>query len=305
MKKIIMLTMLSVLMSNSSCSQNKNKEIMQEKNNLGELYKNVKSYKEQPEYWIFIHSNNCSYVATINDMPIYTDFNDGSMKSLSFPLNTLLTKTGPYALKLRLLPKQDEDFNLDTKIEKGSKIQVKISRTANKQESIILDETVAVDESGFPLIEKNYNFNIDVPYSLTGWSKSVDLKKEDEEKLTKEVVDFYQKMMLLYEKKQIAEISSLYYPRQLENAQALYSSTKQDSEKLVSKLQQDVNQVQDFKLEDYKLQFYADGKVVGLIRTDGEFLGKSAFLGLTEEDFYIYSLLLHRPKPGSKLEVIR
>ena len=110
---------MALAMSNSSCSQNQKKETMQEQNNLSELYKKVKSYKEQPEYWIFIHSNNCSYVATINDMPIYTDFNDGNMKSLSFPLNPLLPNTGAYTLKLALLPKQDDDFNLDSKIEKS------------------------------------------------------------------------------------------------------------------------------------------------------------------------------------------
>lgn len=296
---------MTILMSNSSCSQNKKEEKMQEKNNLSELYKKIKVYKEQPEYWIFIHSNNCSYTATINDMPVYTDFNDGSMKSLSFPLNPLLPNSGPYILKLRLLPKQDENFNLGSKIEKDSKIQIKISRSANKEEKIILDETVSVNESGLPVIEKNFNFNIDVPYSVAGWSKGTDLKNEDEEKLTKEVAEFYLKMMNLYEKKQIAEISNLYYHRQLENAQSLYSSTKEDSDKLVAKLNQDVNQVQNFKLEDYKLQFYGNGKVVGLIRTDGEFLGKSAFLGLTDEDFFIYSLLLHRPKSGASLEVIR
>lgn len=304
MKKIVVLITMALAMSNSSCSQNQKKETMQEQNNLSELYKNIKSYKEQPEYWIFIHSNNCSYVATINDMPIYTDFNDGNMKSLSFPLNPLLPKTGKYSLKLSLLPKQDDNFNLDSKIEKDSKIQVKISRSANKQETIILDETVAITQE-LPYLEKNFDITIDVPYSLKGWSNSTDLKKEDEDKLTKEVADFYQKMMNLYQKKQVSEISSLYYPRQLENAQALYSSTKEDSDKLVAKLNQDVNQEQELKLEDYKLQFYGNGKVVGLVRTDGEFLGKSAFLGLTDEDFFIYSLLLHRPKAGVPLEIIR
>lgn len=305
MRKLILVLSLTVLMSHSSCSQNKNKETMQEKNNLNELYKKIKAYKEEPEYWIFIHSNNCSYVATINDMPIYTDFNDGSMKSLSFPLNPLLPNSGDYGLKIALLPKQDEEFNLESKIEKNSSIQIKISRTVNKQEKIVLDETVSIHEDSPPYLEKLYNFKIDVPYALPGWSKSADLKKEDEELLKKEVADFYQKMMQLYEKKDIATISNLYYPRQLENAQTLYSSKKEDSEKLVAKLNEDVNQVQNFKLEDYKLQFYANGKVVGLIRTDGEFLGKSAFLGLTDEKFYIYSLLLHRPKAGASLEVIR
>lgn len=276
-----------------------------EENNLRELYKAIKTYKEQPEYWIFIHSNNCSYVATINDMPIYTDFNDGSMKSLSFPLNPLLLSSGSYGLKITLLPKQDSEFNLASKIEKNSSVQVKISRTLNKEEKVVLDETFSITEDSQAQLEKIYDFKVDVPYTLLGWSKSNDLKKEDKNQLLKDVVGFYQNMMHLYQKKDISAISTSYHLRQLENAQALYSSKKEDSEKLATKLNKDINLFQNFKLENYKLQFYANGQVVGLIRTDGEFLGKSAFLGLTDQNFYIYPLLLHRPKPGAPLAVIR
>jgi len=300
MKTIIVLLSLTILMPYSSYSQNK------DANSLDDgLYKKIKAYKEQPEYWIFIHSNNCSYTATVNDMPIYTDFNDGSMKSLSFPLNPLLPTSGTYGLKLRVLPKQDDTFNLASKIEKSSSIQIKISRTVGKEEKTILDETLSIKEDDLPYLEKTFNFNVEVPYSLTGWSKSTNLQKENEDGLKKEVADFYQNMMSLYEKREIAAISNIYYLRQLENAQTLYLSGKDDTEKLIAKLSEEINRVQKFRLEDYKLQFYANGKVVGLIRTDGEFLGKSAFLGLTEQKFFIYSLLLHRPKPGASLEVIR
>lgn len=215
-------------MFQSSYSQHKKS---MEENNLSELYKSIKTYKEQPEYWIFIHSNNCSYVATINDMPIYTDFNDGSMKSLSFPLNPLLLSNGSYGLKITLLPKQDSEFNLASKIEKNSSVQVKISRTLNKVENVVLDETFSVKEDSQVHLEKIYEFKVDVPYTLVGWSKSADLKKEDKSQLLKDVVGFYQNMMHLYKKKDIAAISTSYHLRQLEIAQALYSSKKEDSEK--------------------------------------------------------------------------
>lgn len=300
MKTIVILLSLTVLMPYSSYPQDQGANI------LGDgLYKKIKTYKEQPEYWIFIHSNNCSYTATINDMPIYADFNDGSMKSLSFPLNPLLPASGNYGLKLTLLPKQDGRFKLASKIEKNSSVQVRISRTVGKAEKTVLDETLSIKEDGLPYLEKTFDFNAEVPYSLTGWSKSTDLQKENGDQLKKEAADFYQNIMHLYEKRELAEISKIYYPRQLENAQALYLSAKEDDKKLMAKLGEEVNRVQKFRLEDYKLQFYANGKVVGLVRTDGEFLGKSAFLGLTEEKFFIYSLLLHRPKPGASLEVIR
>lgn len=288
---------------NSSCSQKKSQNMIN--NKFDDLYKNVLKYEEQPEYWIFIHSSNCSYVTTLNDMPIYTDFNDGSMKSLSFPLNPFILNSGSYNLKVRLVPRQDNDFNLLPLIEKGSSVRIKVSKTINKKEEIMLDEKISVENENLPFIEKKYLINFTVPYNLKGWLNGVDLAKEDKDKLQKEVVEFYLEMMDLYRSKNIEKISEVYYSRQAEIAQSLFSSNEKDSKVLIDNLNNDINREQSFSLTDYKMQLYGGGKVVGLIRTDGEFLGKSAFLGLTEEDFFIYPLLLYRPKPGAPLEVIR
>ncbi|MFD2940809.1 hypothetical protein [Flavobacterium notoginsengisoli] len=301
MKKILFLTLISI--TNLSCAQNNNQKT--EDFNLNTLYKKITIYNNKPEYWLFLHSNNCSYVVTLDDMPIYTDYNEGNMKSLSIPINNFLLESKKNELKVLILPKMDEKYHLDNVLESGFSLDVKVSRTENKKETIVFNKKISGAEQNESYKQIIIPFESSVPYKLTGWTDSVDLTKEDKEVLGREVETFYREMMNDYRDRKIENIQKKYYKRQFENAQSFYSSKKEDSDKIVSEINKDINKEQDLKLENYKLVFYGNGKVVGLVRTDGEFLGKSAFLGLTDEDFYIYSLLLHRPKAGGFLEVIR
>jgi uncharacterized protein (DUF2344 family) len=238
-------------------------------------------------------------------MPIYTDYNDGSMKSLSFPLNNFLLESKSHDLKISILPQIDDNYNLDTVLANEFSLDIKVARVENKQEAIIFNKKIYNSDHDEPFKQIVIPFQSNVPYKLKGWINSVDLTKQDREILKKEVESFYKEMMNDYRNKKVESIEKKYYNRQLENAQSFYLYKKEDSEKLLSEINKDVNKEQNLNLENYKLVFYGNGKVVGLIRTDGEFMGKSAFLGLTEEYYYSYSLLLHRPKVGGPLEVIR
>lgn len=302
MKKISLLVL--ILITNISCSQKNNNQKNKEFN-LNTLYQKLTIYNEKPEYWLFLHSNNCSYVVTLDDMPIYVDYDEGSMNSLSIPINNFILESGEHKVKVLILPTIDENYHLNSLLNNDYTLNIKISRTENKKEAIIFDKKISSTEQAEPFKQIIIPFESHVPYKLNGWSNSIDLTKQDREALEKEVVSFYKEIMDDYKNRKTEVIQSKYYNRQFENAQSLYSYKKEDSEKIAIGINKDVNKDQDLKLENYKLVFYGNGKVVGLIRTDGEFFGKSAFLGLTDEDFYVYSLLLHRPKANADLEVIR
>ena len=299
LKKISLLAL--VLITNISCSQKNNNKM----ENLNKIYEKVLTYNVKPEYWLFLHTSNCSYIITLDDMPIYTAYNDNSMKSLSIPLNNFILESKKHEIKVLILPKVDENYNLNKVLGNELSFDLKITRVENKKEEIVFNKKINYSDQNESFKQIIFPFESDVPYKLQGWTNSVDLTKQDSESLKREVESFYKEMMNDYRNKNIESIEKKYYNRQLENAQAFYLSKKEDSEKLISEINKDVNKEQNLTLENYKLVFYANGKVVGLIRTDGEFFGKSAFLGLTDEDFYIYSLLLHRPKLSSSLEVIR
>lgn len=303
MKRIFSIIFCFVFIFSYAQKEVKKKEMEDFK--LNKIYEKVKTYNEQPQYWLFLHSNNCSYIVTLDDMPIYTDYNDGSMKSLSVPLNNFILESKKHELNVLILPKIDENYNVEHFLANDFSLNIKVSRTQNKKEDIVFDKKISNSEENQSLKQVIIAFESNVPYMLKGWTNSIDLTKQDKKDLEKEVVSFYKEMIDDYKNQKIQNIERKYYKRQIENAQSFYLFKKEDSEKLISEINKDVYKEQNFSLDNYKLAFYGNGKVVGLIRTDGEFLGKSAFLGLTDEDFYIYSLLLHRPTVDAELEVIR
>lgn len=300
--KLLFITLLSV---HAFCAVDAQKTDVKT-NKLESIHQEIPHYQNQPQYWLFVHSNDCSFSAKVDDMPVYTDFNSGSLKSVSLPINPLLLESGKHTLAVTLLPKIDDNYNLDTTLSKAYSVKIKIVRNENKKDSVLFEEEFkASPQEEPPLKEYLIPFDVEVPYKLSGWKNGVNLQAEDAKVLEQEVVNMYKSLMKDYETKNMSSVVDKYYKRQLENAESLYLDSPQDSKNLIAELQKDLNKKQAFKLEHYALQYFADGKVVALIRTDGEFRGKSAFIGLTEENFYLYNLLLYRPKQGAKLQVIR
>ncbi|MFD1772063.1 hypothetical protein [Sphingobacterium suaedae] len=261
--------------------------------------------QDQPRYWLFIHNNDCSYSASIDDMPVYTDFNDGSATSLSFPVNSLLLGSGKHILKLTLLPKSDSDFNLDASLSDAYSVKIRIVRNENKKDSIVLEkEYSTIPGEASPSAVHILPFDVELPYRLTGWQNGTDLTKEDKKELEREVVAYYKDMIRDYETKNFKSVAQKYELRLSEHSRSSYFD-RADSIRLMAELKADVNREQTFRLEHYRMQFYGNGKVVALIRTDGEFKGRSAMLGLEDDNFYAYKLLLFRPNAGEPLQLIR
>ncbi len=300
MMKVISVIFCAILLSSASLAQ------QSRSGKLENIYKEVPRYEDQPVYWLFVHSNDCSYEIRVNDMPVYTDYNEGSAKSLSFPLNPLLLKSGKQTLNLTLLPKSDNEFRLASTLSKEYSVKIRIVRSENGKDSVVLEKEYRADQANQPALKKYaVSFDADLPYELSGWQYGANLKEEKQSELEKEVIRYYKDIIRDYETRNLTGVEDKYYGRQSEYAECSYLDQPEDSKKLVEELRKDLDKKQDFELEHYKLQLYGNGKVVSLIRTDGEFRGKSAFLGLTDDNFYIYNLLLYRPSPGAPLEVIR
>ncbi|MCG8860109.1 hypothetical protein, partial [Tenacibaculum finnmarkense] len=147
------------------------------------------------------------------------------------------------------------------------------------------------------------------PYNLTGWSNSVDLTKENQEKLFKEVEAYYLELIKDFENKDIPAIAKKYYTKEKEIAQALFFKEKEEKSRWHKDILGEVlhTTAKIEKIKDHYLGFYGNGKVVNLLRTQIGFKplvietenedGKKAYLKL---DVY-----LHRPAPGAPLEMIR
>jgi hypothetical protein len=163
-------------------------------------------------------------------------------------------------------------------------------------------------EQEVPYIELKGEFEAIVPYELEGWSKGMDLSKEDPKKLEEEVLEKYNQYRTAFANKDIATIATMIYKREKEIAQAYYfvSGQNKSYDNGWEELEQDCNELIEMKpIEDYEMKITGNGKLVSLLKTNAKHKNFSAVSGTTGKKVRFYGLTLYRPAPGAPLEVIR
>lgn len=316
MKKNIILAILCIAISSCGQKKNEKKDIMDQNNVLKvtEIYKNVKKYVDNPSYTLHINSTaGCTFELLVNDLPVYEFYDSGNCTG-SIPINENLVKSGIQKLKIRITPPVNENFDMAKEIDLA-KIVFKINinygdygKVKVKDFKNALNYEFKNSDQKLPYYEINLDFNAEVPYQndINAWVKSVDLSKEDESKLLKEVEDYYKDMIKIYERKDINSLAGVFYLQQKEFAQSYYTDNKQDLEKVVAQWNSYLEDTRPFVFDQYRLKFFGDNKMVALVKTDKFYFNESALMREDADGNYqSYSLFLHRPKQGAKLEVIR
>ena len=153
-----------------------------------------------------------------------------------------------------------------------------------------------------PVVEKSEFVDIDIPYKVTGWSGSVDLSKENQTVLKNEVLLKYSELREIINKGEIKEFLNQNKARDREVYEGFYNDKEviaEDKQYLEERISKSKNNM--VQINDYHVKMYGNGKVIALEKNDG----KSALYADDSENLYYYVILLHRPKPGTPLEVIR
>ncbi|WCC41187.1 hypothetical protein PJJ26_00080 (plasmid) [Tenacibaculum finnmarkense] len=296
------------------------------------LYKEVQYSNDKVFYDLKVFNGVCNYKIWVNDIPVYHMFK-GARGELSFTINGKILKAGKQTLKIRIFPywnRQEQKFEdflhkyagldveiremeWDSKTRKFDFYPIFTYQTPREGKETLQDKSEKfLFEEGkeeLPYYEETVTFEAKVPYNLTGWSNSVDLTKENQEKLFKEVEAYYLELIKDFENKDIPAIAKKYYTKEKEIAQALFFKEKEEKSRWHKDILGEVlhTTAKIEKIKDHYLGFYGNGKVVNLLRTQIGFKplvietenedGKKAYLKL---DVY-----LHRPAPGAPLEMIR
>jgi hypothetical protein len=316
-KQIVILLILSTI----SCEQKKNENMKTEKD-IYNIYKEVKHFEKDTKYQVVVASNQCSYEILVNDMPVYQFFHKlsggpaGDVRSI----NTCISKAGKQKLTIKMYPGYDinkEEF----KDMLGANAGVKVTIEKDEEEiQIITTPQINIGEGKmrFPYPEKKYYeenliFEADVPYKVADLVDSDILLTNDSKKLKKleeELVEKYNQIRNIYLNGTKDEIANLYYEREKRFAQQEYLSkdkiiTRWDNE-ILFRTNSNITFFDIKAIENYKLKFYGDGKIVTLLKTnnnESSLWGGNKIKG--EDDFYTmyFSIDLHRPK-GSKEFVV-
>lgn len=302
MKNIILI--LATLFILPSCKENNNTKTkkminLTSKNYVETMLKTVKHYNYEPTYYLRYVQNTCYSEILVNDIPVnknYQEIGDGG----TIKINNYIFKSGLQKVTFRLYPAiKGKDFDFHTLTEETD-MKVVISESDNnnrnnkgkeiisyltptiKKEDDSADSVAKFIASGKTYYEASFTFEAKVPYEFDSLDKGQDLRKWNSEKLEQKVVDFYKNQWRLINDKKTEEYFSFVELKEKETCQSDYNSKIELEENLVAYLEPFVNST--FKLEpleNYKLKFYGDGRIVCLELTsnDPKMRGKSALWG--------------------------
>lgn len=336
--KTKIIAVLIGLLSLTACSQQtktelKNPDMTNNKlnsdNYVETMLKEIKHYPQEPYYYIYIENSLCIYEVLVNDVPMVKNYEYGEYAT-PFYINDAILKSGVQKITYRLYPapaeyngENGDKFSKNTSFaievfvnDKAKKLPLGeeklIKRENAARNTVMLGKDKDIKEEWFVAEGKDYyeasfTFDAQVPYEIEGWSKGQDLRKFDQKELQNAVVNFYKKQWNIYNAKDKDAMFSYLYKKERGVRQSHYYN-KERLEKVLKEYLEPFS-IKTYKpepLENYKMVFYGDGKIVALEQTsmDVRLRGEGALWGLSndeDENAYFHYRYLYLPE-GKKLE---
>lgn len=315
-KQLIKTLIIATLLINlSSCAQKiKDTTNIINKEQYNKISKEVKRYEYNPMYQLKVNSNLCTYEVYINDMLVDFSFTTGrTAGEQNIDIPQYILKSGVQSVCFKVYPKAVKTETLETLVDKNAEFSIRIVHGEyykTKFENFVEDYNIKLPkiEKETPSVEFKGEFKATVPYVLEGWSKGVDLRKEDQKKLEAEVVEKCNQFRIAFSTKDITTIATMIYNREREIAQAFFfdSESSNSYNNGWKELEEKCNALIEMKpINNYSMKIYGDGKITCLLRNEGKLKDFPVVYGTTGEKLRFYGLFFYRPKPGAPLEVIR
>lgn len=302
MKNTILI--LASLLIFPSCKENNNIKTQKmsdltSKNYVEKIINNIKHYHDEPMYQLLISNNWCSSEILVNDIPVYKNFKE-PLDGPTVDINNYIFKSGSQTVTVRLYPVgQHEDENIDAFIaETEMSITVNEYNGRTEKDKEIVKYTTPLkkernqygqpqfEDIGKTYYEAIFTFEAKVPYEFNSLERGQDLSKWNKEKLEQKVIAFYKNQWNIINKKKVDDYFSYLELKEKETCQSTYDTREDLQENLQAYL--DPFTITTFKLEpleNYKLNFYGNGKIVclELISLEKIMRGKSALWGKYKE----------------------
>lgn len=263
---------------------------------------NIKKNKNMntPIYKIKL-SISIPYELYVNDFLIDRSFDEEGAVETNLFINNFILKSGIQTIVLKMYPKRGENHISDKSLDF---INVKIVELLNidSQDSKLVKE-FSIDKE--KIINDKYiqEVKINVPYHLQGWSTSVELINENQEKLLKELQAFYQEVYTIINNGDYDRYSKIISKRTQEALISYYDSQiiKKEQEELKDRVIAAKGKMKPINFNQYELKIYGNGKLVTLEDSKGD----SPLSYSTKEYKDYFGIILYRRSNNSSLEVIR
>lgn len=303
-----------ILFLQNSCAQNQKKienTSTEYRDKIKNNYKNVKSYDYNPIYQVRYENFNCPMELFINDVLVVSLFDNGkSAGEQIIQIPDYILKSGIQIIQVKIYPLLDKNKNFEKFVSRNIQLKLRVTyQDYEREKSGSYNEVFKAElpklEKDVPSIIFNKEFIATVPYELQGWSKGIDLSKEDPDKLEKELNDRLKEIADLYRNKDIEGLAKEQYNRTREFAQAYYFNKKENSLTWENEVQEALNESKKIDLLTGKMKLMANGKLVTILVNNAIFRNESIIRSDVGDSYDFFSHYFYRPALGAKLEVIR
>jgi len=294
--KRVLITLIALLFI-LDCNAQKNENEMRDY--WKKLESTVNKNADRNYYVISYASSGCNFEVLFNDSHLFSHF-EGSNASGTYPINPLILKSGKQTITVKIYPmKGHEEKGINSRIPLSINIQYASDPNAGFDGyKSILDDFIPEVKVGIPYFEYTAEFMAEVPFELEGWSNCVDLT--DEPDIKEQVIAKYKEMAQMIIDEDFRVLMNNDKRKYFEVDFSIYMTEQECIESLEEKYEQ----LKDFKrvkpMENYKLVFHADGRLVSLFNG-----GSFGFILDGEGETWVQKYFLGKRKGSDKLEVIR
>lgn len=263
---------LIMMMLVSSC---KGQEKEQQMDKITEeIIKLVHQYSTTPIYSLQMSKQGCKLVVEMeNNVDYRLVENNG--ESIMIPLNVMITKSGKQRLKVKIYPKEGDQY-----ITKYAHVQINIYNAPNKNSSLkdyakIAEFTLpqGLEEKKLPYYEHAIEFMAEVPFDYS--------HELEQAKKLKDIPDIEQRVVKKYEevKAMCERYDALGYNElSIHQSALVYNTTYTSIEEIKEQkkknqfgiVERGLSDRRFFPIQDYYIQYYADGKIVALWQKNHE-----------------------------------
>lgn len=284
---------------------------------------NNTSIEKDKQITYAVHVNSLTpYELYLDD--ILVDYFYGDNQSKTIELNPYLLSNGIHKLKIKFLPSNNNVFskkgllspkdiylNNDTRwhlfFVKLNKDKDKPLGYSNEIDYKNNELKITPPTEELPYWEQSWDLDIkELPYKLKGWSESEDLSKIDSNQLEKEVLSFFENQRTLLNEGRVEDYLNLGKKKDEEIIIATYDNNRSwyNSEERKENILRAKGDM--LPLDNYKLELFANGRLVTLKVASGQYKNWSALLSKSEKGRVSgWGILIHKPKGSSQFEIIR
>ena len=321
--KHIIFTLL-VLTAFHSCSQptpvNQNPNITAD-NLVEEIAKQVKNYPSERIYGLGYSNDNCYFDMFVDGIRAYRYPGRGVVGSTAIEINELLFHSGKHTISYKMYPLYTLEergvtttqntlvdnsyvaldvYSYNLKDKNARDISYAEYTTPNIAIKNAQGDTISYKFAGTgkTYYEGSFEVELDVPYQLQPpFATAQDLRKMDQKLLMTKLLAKYKEVWQIYKNRELDNIARLEFDMLKDYAISHYATKeviKKNWDFLYDNYKNTSFEMQP--LANYKLEFFADGKLVALMldTKDNRFRGNTALWAKVDHEGGVRPLFLNR-----------